>query len=357
MRLVAETGSRAGRARLVLVLLVIVLAAAMVAAVEVGPAAVGRGELARALWAWATGQGSDTLPPTTRIILLDIRLPRALMAAAVGALLAIGGAMLQGLFRNPLADPGVIGVSSGAALGAVVAIILGDGPLAPVLGPLGAYGLPLFAFFGALAATVVLYRFATRGGTTSVATMLLAGIALAAMVGAVTGFLIFRSDDRQLRDLTFWSLGSLGGATWPKVVSILPFLAALTASVPFVARGLDAIVLGEAEARHLGISVQMLKRAGILLVAAATGAAVAVSGVIGFVGIVIPHLLRLGIGPDHRYLLAGAGLGGAVLLLFADMVSRTVVAPAELPIGIVTAALGGPFFLWILLRRRGMIDL
>jgi iron complex transport system permease protein len=357
VRPVTETGSRSGRARLLLVLLMVVLAAAMMAAVEIGPAAVGHGELEAAAWAWVTGRGADPLSPTARIILLDVRLPRAVMAATVGALLAIGGAMLQGLFRNPLADPGIIGVSSGAALGAVIAIILGDGLLAPVLGPLGAYGLPLFAFFGALAATIVLYRFATRGGTTSVATMLLAGIALAAMVGAVTGFLVFRSDDRQLRDLTFWSLGSLGGATWPKVISVLPFLAALAAAMPFVARGLDAIVLGEAEARHLGIRVQALKRAGILLVAAATGAAVAVSGVIGFVGIVIPHLLRLGIGPDHRYLLAGAGLGGAVLLLVADMVSRTVAAPAELPIGIVTAALGGPFFLWILLRRRGMMEL
>ncbi|HVV94409.1 MAG TPA: iron ABC transporter permease [Hyphomicrobiales bacterium] len=357
MRRAAETGDRSGRARLALAALGLLLVAALLGALDAGPVPVGWRALGSAGWAWLTGNAPPGPPSMAAIVLIDIRLPRVLMGVAVGALLAIGGAVLQGLFRNPLADPGIIGVSSGAALGAVVAIILGDGVLAPVLGPLGAYGLPLFAFAGALAATFLLYRFATVGGRTSVATMLLAGIALAALAGAVTGFLIFGSNDRQLRDITFWSLGSLGGATWPKVASVAPFLAALLVAVPFMARGLNAIVLGEAEARHLGIRVQALKRAGILLVAAATGAAVAVSGVIGFVGIVVPHLLRLAIGPDHRYLLAGAGFGGAILLLLADMASRTLVAPAELPIGIVTAALGGPFFLWILLRRRGMMDL
>jgi iron complex transport system permease protein len=357
VRSVAEAGDRAGRARLVLAILALALVAAAVAALGVGPAGIGRRELVAAGWAWLHGTAPGGVTPVAQIILVDIRLPRVLMGTAVGALLAIGGAVLQGLFRNPLADPGVIGVSSGAALGAVVAIMLGEGVLAPVFKLLGPYGLSVFAFAGALVSTLLLYRLATHLGRTSVATMLLAGIALAALVGAVTGFLIFRSNDQQLRDLTFWSLGSLAGATWPKVASVLPFLAALAAAAPFMARGLNAIVLGEAEARHLGVRVQTLKRAGILLVAAATGAAVAVAGVIGFVGIVVPHLLRLGIGPDHRYLLAGAGLGGAVLMLLADMVSRTAVAPAELPIGIVTAAIGGPFFLWILLHRRGVMDL
>jgi iron complex transport system permease protein len=213
------------------------------------------------------------------------------------------------------------------------------------------------AFGGALATTSLLYAIATRGGRTSVATMLLAGIAIAALAGALMGFLIFLADDRQLRDLTFWGLGSLAGATWTKVVAIGPAIMAAMAVTPFLARGLNGLALGEATALHMGIPVQALKYGAIASVALATGASVAVSGGIGFVGIVVPHLLRLMIGPDNRYLLPASALLGAIILLLADAVSRTAVAPAELPIGIVTAAAGAPFFLWILLRRRGVIDL
>lgn len=264
---------------------------------------------------------------------------------------------MQGLFRNPLADPGLIGVSAGSSLSAVAVIVLGTTVLAPLSSALGALALPLAAFCGGLVTTLLLYQIATRQGRTSVATMLLAGIALAALAMALTGILIFMADDRQLRDLTFWQLGSLAGATWQKIGSVGPVIVLALAAMPFLARGLNALALGEATAGHLGIPVQRLKYTAIVGVSAAVGASVAVSGGIGFVGIVVPHLLRLLIGPDNRYLLPASALLGASLLLMADAVARTIVAPAELPIGIVTAIAGAPFFLWILLRKRGVIDL
>ncbi|MDP3897171.1 MAG: iron ABC transporter permease [Mesorhizobium sp.] len=292
-----------------------------------------------------------------RIIVIDIRLPRAVLGIMIGAALAVSGAVMQGLFRNPLADPGLVGVSAGASLGAVSVIVLGGTVLAPFTALFGGQALPFAAFAGGLATTLVLYRISTRQGRTSVATMLLAGIALGAMAMAFTGLLIFMADDRQLRDLTFWGLGSLAGATWTKILAAGPIIAAGLVAAPFLARGLNALSLGEATANHLGIPVQRLKYVAIVSVAASVGASVAVSGGIGFVGIVVPHLLRLLIGPDNRYLLPASALLGATLLLLADSVARTVVAPAELPIGIVTAAVGAPFFLWILLRKRGVIDL
>ncbi len=300
---------------------------------------------------------ADALSLRDRIIIYDIRLPRVILGALIGASLAVSGAVMQGLFRNPLADPGIVGVSAGAGLGAVSMIVLGGTFLAPLIALFGFYALPLAAFFGALAFTLILYRVATRRGQTSIATMLLAGIALGAMAGAYMGVLVYIADDRQLRDLTFWGLGSLAGANWVKIAAAGPFIVSALLISPFLARGLNGLALGEAAASHLGIPVQRFKRIAIVVVAGATGASVAVSGGIGFVGVVVPHLLRLMIGPDHRYLLPAAALLGASLLLLADAVSRTIVAPSELPIGIVTAAVGAPFFLWILLRRRGILDL
>lgn len=280
-----------------------------------------------------------------------------MLGILIGAALAVSGAVMQGLFRNPLADPGLVGVSSGAGLGAITVIVLGSTVLGPVVALFGIYALPLTAFAGGLATTLILYRVATRRGQTSIATMLLAGIALGAMAGAFSGVLVYLADDRQLRDLTFWGLGSLAGATWTKITAAGPIILLALIAAPFMARSLNAMALGEATAHHLGIPVQRFKNVAIVAVAAATGASVAVSGGIGFVGIVVPHLLRLLIGPDHRYLLPASALLGASLLLLADAVSRIIVAPAELPIGIVTAAVGAPFFLWILLRKRGILDL
>lgn len=297
--------------------------------------------------------GDGSLPDTREaLILANIRLPRTLLAMLVGAALAVSGAMLQGLFRNPLADPGLIGVSAGAALAAGITIVFGEKLLAPAFGRMPFAMLPLGAFVGGLGSTLILYGIATRAGRTSIATMMLAGVALGALSGALSGFLAYLSDDRQLRDLTFWALGSFSGASWTKLAAVAPAMIAILVAAPFLARGLDALALGEAEAYHLGLPVQRVKAAAILIAAVAVGASVAVAGMIGFVGLVVPHVLRLLLGASHRLLLPFSALGGAVLLLGADIVARLVVAPAELPIGILTAAIGAPFFLWLLLRRQ-----
>ncbi|WP_370048829.1 MULTISPECIES: FecCD family ABC transporter permease [Salipiger] len=342
---------RLARARRLHLWLALGLVAISLASLTVGATGVQLLDVVRSL---ARG---EELSRMARVVLLDIRLPRLVMGLAVGAALAVSGAVMQGLFRNPLADPGIVGVSAGAGLGAILAIVLG-GLLPPaLLGLAGAHLVPLAAFFGGWISTLLLYRVATRRGQTSVATMLLAGIALAALSGAVSGVLVYMADDTQLRDLTFWGLGSLAGASWTKLAAALPILLIAVTGAMLLGRSLNALALGEATAAHIGIPVQRMKRLAILCVAAATGAAVAVSGGIGFIGIVVPHLLRLASGPDHRALLPNAALLGAALLVGADMISRSVVAPAELPIGIVTAVLGAPVFLWILLRQRGVVDL
>lgn len=355
-RTVAGDGDRSGRARLVIGLAVVMLAAAVFLSLTSGASDASAANVVRA-WLSGAAPGDAAVNARDHLIVYDIRLPRVILGMLIGAALAVSGAVMQGLFRNPLADPGLIGVSAGASLGAVAVIVLGGTMLAPVTVLLGTLALPLAAFCGGLATTWVLYQVATRRGQTSVATMLLAGIALAALAMALTGILIFIADDRQLRDLTFWQLGSLGGATWAKIASVGPIIVLALAAMPFLARGLNALALGEATAGHLGIPVQRLKYTAIVGVSAAVGASVAVSGGIGFVGIVVPHLLRLLIGPDNRYLLPASALLGATLLLLADAVARTIVAPAELPIGIVTAIAGAPLFLWILLRKRGVVDL
>lgn len=303
---------------------------------------------------WAGRAGLDPAFGRDAAILFDIRLPRTLVGFAIGAMLGMAGAVLQGLFRNPLADPGLVGVSAGASLAAAFVIVLGH--RFATAGPVPFELLPPASFAGALGATLILYALATRQGRTSVATMLLAGIALAALAGAGTGFLSFLSDDRQLRDLAFWTMGSVGGATWTKLAAIAPMLLLAFAAIPFLARALNALVLGEAEAFHLGIPVERTKRLAIVTVALAVGAAVATAGPIGFVGLVVPHMIRIAAGPDHRLLLPASALLGGTLLVGADIVARIAVAPAELPLGIVTALIGAPFFLWLLLRRQGALD-
>ncbi len=345
-----EAGDRSARARRVLFVLLAALVIAGLTSLTWGASDISVVDVL----AYGFGAGEGQLPERSRVILEQIRMPRVVMGMLIGASLAVSGSIMQGLFRNPLADPGIVGVSAGAALGAVLVIVLGGGLTATLPG--GQFLLPGAAFLSGLAMTLVLYRIATRAGQTSVATMLLAGIALGAFANAATGLLIFLANDQQLRDLTFWGLGSLAGASWLKIQAAGPVMLAALAVAMMLARPLNALALGESSAIHLGISVQRVKNVCVLLVAAGTGAAVAVSGGIGFVGIVVPHLLRLAIGPDHRYLLPASALLGAIFLVFSDAVSRTIVAPAELPIGIVTAAVGAPFFLFILLRRRGLFD-
>jgi iron complex transport system permease protein len=263
----------------------------------------------------------------------------------------MSGALMQGLFRNPLADPGLVGVSSGAGLAAAATIVLGGKWLSSVIG--AATALPFGAFLGGLASTMIIYAISTRDGRTSMATMLLAGVGFGAFCSALTGLLAYWSNDQQLRDLTFWSLGSLNGATWSKVGAIAPLILPLTMLTPILGRSLNALALGEAEAFHLGVRVQFVKNLIVGLVALGVGLSVASAGVIGFVGIVAPHAIRLTVGPDNRLLLPLATLLGGALLVGADTLARTLVAPAELPLGVVTSAIGAPFFLWLLLTRSG----
>ncbi|MBL4892591.1 MAG: iron ABC transporter permease [Rhizobiaceae bacterium] len=348
-------GDRSAIARVSILILAGALLVAMFASLTTGSSNASALAVVK-YWLGIAG-GENAMTTLDSIVINDIRMPRMILGSLVGASLAVSGAIMQGLFRNPLADPGLIGVSAGAGLGAVSIIVLGGTTLAPLTGFLGIYALPLSAFFGALASTMLLYKIATRHGQTSIATMLLAGIALGALAGALTGIFVYIADDAQLRDLTFWGMGSLAGSSWDKIWAAGPIIVVALVATPFLARGLNGLALGEATANHLGIPVQTFKNIAIVTVAAATGASVAVSGGIGFIGIVVPHLLRLVIGPDHRYLLPASALLGAIMLLFADAISRTVVAPAELPIGIITAVGGAPFFLWILLHRRGMLGM
>ncbi|MBB3589869.1 iron complex transport system permease protein [Rhizobium sp. BK529] len=346
-----QPGDRTELALLAIALLIVAFVFALLFSITTGASDASILDVVRNM------AGNETLSARDRIIIFDIRLPRAILGFLIGGSLAVSGAVMQGLFRNPLADPGLVGVSSGAGLGAVVMIVLGSTVAAPLYLALGIYALPLAAFGGGLATTLLLYRVATRNGQTSVATMLLAGIALGALAGALTGVLIYMANDQQLRDLTFWGMGSLAGATWIKISAAGPIILLSFIALPFTARGLNAITLGEAAAFHMGVPVQRLKNITIVTVAAATGASVAVSGGIGFVGIVVPHILRMVIGPDHRFLLPASALLGGSLLIFGDVLARTIVAPAELPIGIITAAVGGPFFLWILVRQRSRLAL
>lgn len=287
-----------------------------------------------------------------KIVILDIRLPRLFLAILVGAALACSGAAIQGLFRNPLADPGLIGVSSGAALGAVSMIVLGSTLLQGWSKTMGLWSIPSAAFLGGLLVTTLIYKIATRAGETSVATLLLAGIAINAIAGAGIGLLTYMADDAQLRSLTFWSMGSLAQANWSEISVVAPFILLPVIVIPLFARALNGFLMGEAVAGHLGFPIVWIKRGIITLSALAVGAAVAVSGTIGFIGLVVPHLLRLTIGPDHRLLLPASALAGAILLVLADMIARTIVAPAEMPIGLIMSLLGGPFFLMLLLSQR-----
>lgn len=329
------------------------LCIAAVASLAIGPVFIAPAKVVGILWDAASGiRPQAGIDLRDAIVVLDIRLPRTLLAMLVGASLALAGAVLQGIFRNPLADPGLVGVSPGAALAAVIWIVFGAFA-APYLHTIAlAYALPLAAFAGGLITTLLLHRVATHDGRTSVANLLFAGIALGALAAAGTGLVVFIASDQQLREFTFWTLGSLGGATWVKTALVLPFAAVLFAGSLWLARGLDALALGEAEAFHVGVNVEALKRVAIVIVAAGVGAAVAVSGVIGFVGLIVPHLLRLSAGPAHKQLLIGSALLGAALLTASDVFARTIASPAELPLGVVTALLGAPFFIWLLRQQR-----
>ena len=322
-----------------------------IASLAIGPTGISLDSLPRALKAGWAGEITDPVVRREHLVLFGVRLPRMLLGAFVGGALAIAGAMMQGLFRNPLADPGLIGVSSGAALAAVTVIVLGSTPALAWMRVFGFYALPVAAFAGGLVTSLVLVWIANRSGTLSVATLLLSGVAIAAIAGALTGLMAYVSNDRDLRDMTLWSMGSLSGSSWTKVIAILPFMVVLAIVTPSLTRALNGFLLGEAEAYHLGIAVERVKLVIVVTTAVAVGAAVAVAGIIGFVGLVVPHFVRLLTGPDHRMVLPVSAVLGAALVVAADVVARIIVAPAELPLGIVMAAIGGPVFLHLVLSR------
>lgn len=274
-----------------------------------------------------------------------IRLPRTLMAGAVGAGLAICGAAMQGMFRNPLADPSLIGVSAGSSLGAIFSIVLG-------ITIFGNWTLPIFAFIGGLITTVVVYSIARNEGRAEVVTLLLAGVAINAIAGAGIGLLVSIADDQQLRSATFWTLGSLSGTRWIHVGIVTMVTLVGVAIVIRFATALNLMTLGDREARHLGVPTEQVRVILVITTAAMTGAAVAFCGTIGFIGLIVPHLIRLWLGPDHRRLLPLSAAAGASLLLIADLISRTAAAPSEFPIGVTMSLAGGPFFIWLILRTR-----
>ena len=297
--------------------------------------------------------GGHSEPSQIQSIIMDIRLPRIILALLVGSVLAILGAVMQGLFRNPLADPSLIGVSGGASVGASIVIVTAGGAM---LSPLAGLSMvALGAFIGGVITTLVVYRVATSILGTSVTTMLLAGIAIGAIAGAFNSLLSYFSDNQMLRQISVWQMGNLGGANWQKASLMAAVSLIIFSLLPSHAKSLNAFLLGESEARHLGIDVQRIKRQLIFLTALGVGVSVALAGLIGFVGLVIPHMVRLLIGPDHRALLPASALAGASLLLIADSIARVVVLPAELPTGILTALLGAPFFVVLLLKQRGEI--
>ncbi|WP_316835181.1 iron ABC transporter permease [Pedobacter nutrimenti] len=285
-------------------------------------------------------------------VLHIVRIPRVLLGLLVGAALGISGTAIQGIFRNPLAEPSLIGVSAGASLLAVLIIVMEISLFAGLSNLLGYYLLVFGAFAGAGLAAVLVYQISRTEGKSNVATMLLAGIAINALAGALTGLITFAADDQQLRNITFWMLGSLAGATWETVVSILPFILIPLALLPRMGKALNTFALGEVQASQLGLKVNSVKRSIVILATMAVGASVAVSGIIGFVGLLVPHTIRLIIGVDHKHVLPASALLGALMLTLADLLCRTLLAPVELPIGVITALLGTPLFLYILIKDK-----
>jgi len=348
---------RRGRERALLLglagALVLVVA---IAGLGIGALAIPPGEVLAIIGVKLGLISPDAVDPLHAQVFYAIRAPRVLLGLVVGASLALAGAAMQGMFRNPLADPGLIGVSAGAALAAAAVIVVGPPSVIAMGSLLRPWALPIAAFGGGLAATVIVYVLARHEGRVVVPVMLLAGVALNALAGAAIGWLTFIATDEQLRSLTFWTLGSLGAAGWVAVLPAIVLAGVAAIALLSQARALNLLALGEGEARHLGADPVRITRIVSACAAIAVAAAVASAGMIGFVGLVAPHLVRLLVGPDHRVVLPGAALLGGAMLVAADIVARTAVVPAELPLGVVTALVGVPFFFWLLLRaKRGGI--
>ena len=341
----ARPGTRTLRARRTIIGLAAVLPLCLLLSIGNGAVSLGPAEALAGLYRSIVGDTSGQ----AAVIIGQIRLPRALLAALVGAVLATTGAATQGLFRNPLADPSLIGVTAGASLGASLAIVTAGGVSG---GLLGFSMVSLGAFLGGLLTVALVYRLAQSGSGTSVATMLLAGIAVTALAGSIGSLLEYQASNDMLRRISLWRMGGLDGASYQRLLIATVIGIPVLAVLPRFATPLNAMLLGESEARHLGIDVDRIKWALIIWVAVGVGACVALAGTIAFVGLVVPHIVRLLIGPDHRALIPACALAGASLLLLADTLARTLMAPAELPVGVVTALVGVPFFISLLRGRH-----
>ena len=328
----------------VLVITAALLPISFIIALSFGTVSLPFNETLQALFGQSTNQ-------QVNIIIDQIRLPRALLTLLIGALLSICGAVTQGLFRNPLADPSLIGVTAGASMGAAI-IIFFAASTSVLEGILGISLISVGAFIGGIFTVTLVYKLATNKNGTSVATMLLAGIAITAIAGGLTSLIEFFADNEMLRRISLWRMGGLENANYQHALIALFICIVVLGFLPRFSNTLNALLLGESEARHLGIAVQKNKILIIILVALGIATSVALAGSITFVGLIVPHIIRLLIGPDHRYLLPISALGGAILLLLADTLARTVFAPIELPVGLVTALLGAPFFISLLRYRH-----
>ncbi|WP_200843787.1 iron ABC transporter permease [Pantoea sp. 18069] len=329
--------------------LLLVLATCLLAAIifsfGIGPLKVAPGDVLRIVFARFGLADAEGLSARDIAVVWNLRIPRALMGALVGAALALAGAGLQGLFGNPLADPGVVGVSQGAALGAVAAIVLGATAL-------GDWTVPVAAFLGGIVSTTLIYLLARPGHGNGTVTLLLVGIAIGAACSAAIGFFTYRASSAQLQSLVFWQMGSLGSANWSDLGAALPVFLIGLAGMLTLATPLDMLALGERQAQHIGLDVKRTRALLVMFSALLVGAAVAFAGTIGFVGLVVPHIVRLLAGPGHRWLLPLSALTGATLIVIADTAARTLDPPSEIPLGLFSAAIGAPFFLWLVLRQR-----
>lgn len=296
--------------------------------------------------------GSPSSDSLHQAVFFQIRLPRVILSASVGAALSVSGVLMQALFRNPIVEPGLVGTSAGAAFGAALVFVLGKTIGAAYSDVLGAFALPVAAFAGALAATLAVYRFSALSGKVNVATMILAGVAVNAIANAGTGFMAYIARDPQARSITFWTLGTFTGADWKSATLVTTTMLLCTALALRYAKALNALLLGESDAMSLGVDVRRLNITLLVLNTVLVGTATAMVGVISFMGLVVPHLLRLIRSADNRFLIVASALLGAILMVIADTVARTLIAPAELPIGVITAFVGAPVFLWLLFRQH-----
>jgi iron complex transport system permease protein len=286
------------------------------------------------------------------VVLYSIRLPRIFMTLLIGASLGVSGASLQGLFRNPLVEPSLIGVSGGSASAVVLIIVFGGALSIPSVGIFHDFILAAAAFLGGLAATFFVLKLSNQRGKTNIAVLILIGVATNAMAGAIIGLAIFYADENQLRTFTFWTLGDLGGASWDKLMVAAPVLLLSCGTLLGFSKSLNALALGEAEAFHLGVDTERTKRNIILLSALSVGVSVSMAGMIGFIGLIVPHVIRVSFFPDNKLVLPASIICGALLLVLSDVIARTIVSPAELPIGVVTALIGAPFFIGLLMNAH-----